>query len=309
VIFVIKSFQAVIEERVVERLYRQAKGERWRAPTAGFAHALESSAARAFAGRNPNSRELERYLDSLHLEDLAIACACAAGDEEAWEHFVLKQRPLLYRAADAIDPSGGARELADSLYADLFGLGDRAGVRQSLFRYFHGRSSLTTWLRAVLAQRHVDRLRTSRRLEALPDEDSSFALPAPARPIEPERDRYLGLIRKALEVAVANLAARDRLRLACYYAQELTLAQTGRMLGEHEATASRGLARTRAAIREALERHLRAEVGLTDAEIARCFESVTEDAGPLDLRELLDVGSSGSRDSGRKKSALDRSEF
>ena len=299
----------MIEQRVVERLYRQAKGERWRAPKAGFAQALESSAGRAFAGRNPNSRELERYLDSLHLEDLAIACACAAGDEEAWEHFVLKQRPLLYRAADAIDPSGGARELADSLYADLFGLGDRAGVRQSLFRYFHGRSSLTTWLRAVLAQRHVDRLRTSRRLEALPDEDSSFALPAPARPIEPERDRYLGLIRKALEVAVANLAARDRLRLACYYAQELTLAQTGRMLGEHEATASRGLARTRAAIREALERHLRVEVGLTDAEIARCFESVTEDAGPLDLRELLDVGSRGSRDSGRKRSALDRSEF
>ena len=261
------------------------------------------------ARRRPASlRRSSRARGSLHLEDLAIACACAAGDEEAWEHFVLKQRPLLYRAADAIDPSGGARELADSLYADLFGLGDRAGVRQSLFRYFHGRSSLTTWLRAVLAQRHVDRLRTSRRLEALPDEDSSFALPAPARPIEPERDRYLGLIRKALEAAVANLAARDRLRLACYYAQELTLAQTGRMLGEHEATASRGLARTRAAIREALERHLRVEVGLTDAEIARCFESVTEDAGPLDLRELLDVGSRGSTNSGRKKSGLDRSE-
>ena len=298
----------LIEERLVERLYRQAKGDRWHAPKGQFAQALESSAGRAFAGRSPDSRELERYLDALHLEDLAIACACAAGDEEAWEHFVLKQRPFLYRAADAIDPSGGARELADSLYADLFGLGDRAGVRQSLFRYFHGRSSLTTWLRAVLAQRHVDQLRSGRRLEALPDEDSSFAIPAPTRPIEPERDRYLGLIRKALEGAVANLAARDRLRLACYYAQELTLAQTGRMLGEHEATASRRLARTRAAIRDALERHLRADVGLTDAEITRCFECVTEDAGPLDLRELLDVGSRGSTDSGRKKSGLKRSE-
>ena len=142
----------------------------------------------------------------------------------------------------------------------------------------------------------------------LPDEDSPFALPAPTRPIEPERDRYLGLIRKALERAVANLAARDRLRLACYYAQELTLAQTGRMLGEHEATSSRRLARTRAAIRDAVEHHLRAEAGLTDAEITRCFECVTEDAGPLDLRELLDIGSGGSRGSGRKKSALDRSE-
>ena len=157
-----------IDERLVERLHRQAHGERWRVPPERFARALEASAGRAFAGRTPDARELERYLTSLHLEDLALACACASGDEPAWEHFVLVQRPLLYRAADSLDPGGGARDLADSLYADLFGLGDHAGERQSLFRYFHGRSSLTTWLRAVLAQRHIDRLRTRRRLEALP---------------------------------------------------------------------------------------------------------------------------------------------
>jgi RNA polymerase sigma-70 factor, ECF subfamily len=295
-----------IDARLVERLYGQAKGERWRAPRDRFAQALEASAGRAFAGRSTGShgsRELERYLSSLHLEDLALACACAGGDDAAWEHFVLEQRPLLYRAADAIDPSGGARDLADSLYADLYGLGNRAGERQSLFRYFHGRSSLTTWLRAVLAQRHVDRLRAGRRVEALPDEESAAALSAPAPPIEPDRDRYLGLIQDALSRAVANLAARDRLRLACYYAQELTLAQTGRMLGEHEATSSRQLARTRTAIRKAVEQHLRAEVGLSDAEIARCFECVTEDAGSMDLREMLE-DAVGPR---RKKSALDRS--
>jgi RNA polymerase sigma-70 factor (ECF subfamily) len=307
-----------IDAKLVERLYRQAKAERWRVPADRFARALESSAARAFAARstgNPDARELERYLASLHLEDLALACACAAGDEQAWEHFVLQQRPFLYRAADALDPGGGARDLADSLYADLFGLSNREGERKSLFRYFHGRSSLTTWLRAVLAQRHVDRLRTNRRLEALPDEDSSYALPAPARSIEPERDRYLKLIRQALAHAVANLAARDRLRLACYYAQELTLAQTGRMLGEHEATSSRQLARTRGTIKAAVEEQLKADAGLTDAEIAQCFASVTEDAGPLDLRDMLGIVSSGaigpaedgSAELARKKSAHDRS--
>jgi len=289
-----------IDEKLGERLHRQAKGARWRVSIGRFTQALESSAERAFAGRSRDAQELERYLVSLHLDDLALACACADGDEEAWEHFVLEQRPLLYRAADALDPGGGARDLADSLYAELFGLSNRGGERQSLFRYFHGRSSLTTWLRAVLAQRYVDRLRASRRLEALPDEESSSALPAPARLIEPDRDRYLGLIRQALERAMTSLAARDRLRLACYYAQELTLAQTGRMLGEHEATASRQLARTRGAIRDAVERHLREE-GLSDAEITRCFECVTEDAGPLDLRDMLDVGPGG------KKSAPDRS--
>ncbi len=76
-------------------------------------------------------------------------------------------RPVLYRSADAIDPGGGARELADSIYADLFGLQERDGERRSLFRYFHGRSSLATWLRAVLAQRLVDRVRSTRRLTPL----------------------------------------------------------------------------------------------------------------------------------------------
>ena len=169
-----------IDANLVDRLYRQANARRWRVPTDRFAHALEASAERAF-GDDGAAREVERYLTALHLEDLALACACAAGDEEAWEHFVLEQRPLLYRAADALDPGGGARDLADSLYADLFGLRDRAGERQSLFRYFHGRSSLTTWLRAVLAQRYVDRLRTDRRLEALPDEESAGALAGAGR--------------------------------------------------------------------------------------------------------------------------------
>jgi RNA polymerase sigma-70 factor (ECF subfamily) len=288
-----------IDGKLVERLYRQADAERWRVPMHRFAEALESSAGHAGAG--VRSGDLERYLSALHLKDLALACACAAGDESAWEHFILEQRPFLYRGADALDPAGGARDLADSLYAELFGLRERAGERQSLFRYFHGRSSLTTWLRAVLAQRHVDRLRTHRRLEGLPDEDSSEALQAPSSPIEPDRHRYLQLMRHTLERAVAELPPRDRLRLACYYAQELTLAETGRLLGEHEATSSRQLARTRKTIREDVERQLRVECGLTDAEVAQCFACVSEDAGPLDLRRMLDA------DSGRKESTPDRS--
>jgi RNA polymerase sigma factor (sigma-70 family) len=292
-----------IDERLVDRLYRLSHGARWRVPKHRFAAALDASAARASAVPGADTRSLERYLASLHVEDLALACACAAGDDAAWEHFVLTQRPLLYRAADALDPAGGARDLADSLYADLFGLESRGGERQSLFRYFHGRSSLATWLRAVLAQRFVDHLRAGRRVEALPDEDSASAVPAPERPIEPDRDRYLGLIRTALDRAVASLAARDRLRLACYYAQDLTLAQTGRLLGEHEGTSSRRLARTRSAIRDAVDRHLRTE-GLSDAEVAECFACVTADAGAWDVRVLLEPGTAPAE---RKESAQDRS--
>ena len=280
-----------MNRNLVERLYRQAKADRWDLPVALFAAALKVSADRAFAGKTPGARALERYLASLHLDDLALACACAAGNDEAWEHFVLTHRPLLYRSADALDPGGGARELADSLYADLYGLQAPEGERRSLFRYFHGRSSLGTWLRAVLAQRHVDRIRTARRFAPLPDEESAAAPGPPVAAPDPDRSRFLALMREALARAVSRLSARDRLRLGCYYAQELTLAQTGRLLQEHEATVSRQLARTRRAIREGVEDELRTgtglNAGLNEAEISRCFECALEDAGPLDLGEIL----------------------
>jgi len=279
-----------IDATLARRLYLKARAERWRVPLERFAEALERGAER---GAN---------LETLHLEDLALACACAAGDEEAWEHFIREQRPTLYRAADALDPGGGARDLADGIYGELF--------ERSLFRYFHGRSSLATWLRAVLAQRHVDRLRVDRKLEPLPDDELSlptvgagFSRPGvePADSGPHESDRCRELIRDALTRAVSELPSRERLRLACYYAQELTLAETGKLLGEHEATCSRHLARTRKTLRGEIERQLREQHTLSAAEIADCFGAASQDPGELDLRQLLRM------EPDRKESRVDRS--
>jgi RNA polymerase sigma factor (sigma-70 family) len=231
-----------------------------------------------------------------HSADLELAERCAAGDPAAWDRFVLEYRPVLYRAADALDRHGVAREVADSLYAELFGVrrsGDGEGERQSLFRYFQGRSSLATWLRAVLAQRYIDRLRSSRRLEQLREDDagadpvSTRALVAPPSEPDPERSRYMALLASALARVVSALQPRDRLRLSAYYVQDLTLAQVGRLVQEHEATVSRQLARTRRAIRAEVERRLREEAGLNEAEVAECLAAVAADPGPLDLRRLF----------------------
>ena len=276
-----------LDTSLIARLYKRAKGDTWQLPQDVFAEALRGSATRVLGDEDTRTGDLEHRLAALHLEDLALACACAVGNEAAWEHFVREQRPHLYRAADAIDPTGNARDLADALYADLYGFQDGEGNRKSLFRYFHGRSSLATWLRAVLAQRHVDRLRTVRRLEPLPEDESvADSRTAPDDP-DPERPRYLMLIRCALGLAVSRLDPRDRLRLGCYYGQSLTLAETGRLVGEHEATASRNLARTRKAIREDVENQLRSEAGLNEAQVARCFEVASEDGRSVDLTDVL----------------------
>jgi len=290
-----------LDPAAVERLHRRAHADRWAVPREAFAEALERSVRRALPGAMLDSREANRYLDSLHLEDLALACACAAGHEAAWDHFVREFRPILYRAADAIDASGGAREIADSLYAELYGLSERDGERRSHFKYFHGRSSLATWLRAVLSQRHVDRVRSVRKLDPLPADEAPDAIAAPARPVDLQRSRSLAAMRRAITAAVAALAPRDRLRLACYYAQSLTLAQIGRILEEHEATVSRQLTRARRAVRAGVEQQLRDAERMTDAEIAECFASVVDDPGSLDVASMLGA------DSGRKEVDPDRS--
>lgn len=268
-------------------LYRESGAERWGVSPEVFAAALDRSVARAFAGRSPSSTDIARYHRSLHLNDLALACACDAGVADAWDYFVLEFRPALYRAADAIDRTGAAREIADALYGELFS--------RSLFRYFHGRSSLATWLRSLVSQRYVDRFRDTRRFDPLPEEDTPATIPARADGA-PERARYLLIMQAALTAVMAALDPRDRLRLRCYYAQEMTLAQIGRVTREHEATVSRQLARTRRDLRANLERRLRDEHALPADAIRECISSVIDDAGTLDLGMLLGERKNGGVD-------------
>ena len=273
-----------LPESTVAQMHRRARADRWAVSLDDFAAVLERSIAKAFTSE-PDTREMERYLSSLHLEDLALTCACASGHDGAWEYFVREHRPVLYKAADAIDSSGGSRELADSLYGELFGLVERDGVRRSLFVYFHGRSSLSTWLRAILAQRHVDKVRNTRRFEPLPDDEDRVAAQPDNR--QQSASRYIELMRRTVTAVVSGLAPRDRLRLAYYYAQDLTLAQIGRALGEHEATVSRNIARAMRDVRSGVEARLRDEEHMSEAEIEECFAAVLEDVGSLDVSDLL----------------------
>ena len=275
-----------IPDTLVATLHRRSGAARWDVTPSEFGAALSAGAGRVFDAREPGARELEQYLTGLHLEDLGLAMACARGSNPAWDVFIEKFRPVLYRAADALDATGDARELADALYADLYGTRVTDGRRESLLRHYHGRSSLATWLRAVLAQRHVDRIRATRRLEPLPDEETQRPSTGSGGDRDPAESRRRVILDRALSAALSALAPRDRLRLACYYQRQLTLAATGRILAEHEATVSRQLARTRRTLREAIEADMR-RAGLSPAEIAETCATAASDAGALDLQQVL----------------------
>jgi RNA polymerase sigma factor (sigma-70 family) len=280
-----------IDAALVARLYAQSRAATWNISTERFEAALIASLVHAKAKSNDAATNAEQYLSALHLEDLALAVACASGHEDAWDHFVKEHRPLLQRAALAIDPANGA-ELADSLFSDLFS--------QSLFRYFHGRAKLSTWLRAVIAQRHVDRVRVMKREEPLPDDDAG-PVAAGSQAANTDHARFLLALREALAAVTAALAPKDRLRMKLYYAQDMTLAAIGRMLGEHEATVSRQLSRTRKEIRLATEARLRTHHGFEDRTLIECLQSVSADAGELDLAEVFGLPSP------RKNARADRS--
>ena len=284
---------------LIDWLYARSEAGRWQLSRVQFAEALHRSATHRFKDCPPESAELTAYLNTLQVADLALACACAEGSEPAWEHFFRHFREDLYAAARAIIGSAGpdgvhearARELADSLYAELYGLADSAASRRSLFRYFHGRSKLSTWLRAVLAQRHVDSLRASRRFESLEEESETAdrrGLYGPPREADPDPNRalYLSLLQDSLLKALGSLAPRDLLRLSSYYARDLTLAEIGRLLREHEATVSRHLDRIRRELRRQVESSLRDVHRLSQAQIELCFEYALDD-WPHDLSPAL----------------------
>lgn len=280
----VESPAVLLDDATARELYRRSGAEGWGVPEEAFAARLRAAvAARLRAGP---LEDCSGFARSLHLNDLALACACAAGHEPAWEHFVRELRPALYAAARHVAPSA-AEELANSLFAELFGLETRDGKRRSLLDYYHGRARLATWLRTVLVQRHVDSLRVRARLVQLDEQDDSGPMAAQAAVVlDPHRAAYVTFAQAALDEAVARLDDRTRLCLRLYYVEGLKLAQIGRLTHEHEATISRKLERARRDIRRHIDFVLQERHGLTPAAVTECLAAAAE-SPEMDALRLL----------------------
>jgi RNA polymerase sigma-70 factor, ECF subfamily len=219
-------------------LYEKSGGERYGLTLQAFGVVLEQVAVKYVPQAN-QQQKLEFWRE-LKLEELALARACAAGHDSAWQAFLTRFREKLYDIARGITKEdSSARDLADSLYADLYGTSERDGRRVSRLNFYMGRGSLEGWLRTVLAQEFVNRYRKTKRLVSLEEqaEDGVQFSAAPAGPVSP-LDSRLGA---ALDEALGQLSGEDRLVLASYYLDDRTLTEIGRVVGVHESTISRRL--------------------------------------------------------------------
>lgn len=227
----------------------------------------------------PNAAETERlgFYRSLQIRDLMLARACLAGNEEAWERLVSNYRHKLFLISCRIaKDEGTARDLADSLFAELFGLRERRdGNRPSKLAYYTGRAPLECWLRAVVAQEYVNRFRAQRKFVGLECAQPHYQAT--------QRETAEPILNEALDAALGELSADQRFLLAAHYLDERSLAELGRILMLHETTIGRRLDKTLKTVRKRTLHHLR-RLGLS--------MKAAEETLDCDMRELaVDVRS------------------
>jgi len=220
--------------------------------------------------------ELKSFFLALRIDELALARACAAGSNAAWELFLTRFREKLYLSAlRIVREDSAAHELADTLYADLYGTTTRQGQRVSKLASYTGRGSLEGWLRTVLAQEYVNRYRRTKRLVSLDEESEEgvqFRSPDP-EPVTAADNR----LSQATDTALAQLPSEDRLILSAYYLDGRTLAEIARMLGVHESTISRKVDKLAKSLRKQIL------VALTRAGMSR---RQAEEALDVDVRDV-----------------------
>jgi len=278
---------ALLPAALVEELWLQADAEACNLSRAEFSHLLASVGAKLNHNLPPGARtdpsHTAAFYRSLRLAELALAQACALGREAAWERFIGQYRGPLIQAAIAITGSASlGEELADSLYAELYGLRERDGRRRSPLATYTGRGSLAGWLRTTLVQRFRDHHRRTHRETPLENVDS----PAPAAPVAAETT----VLASAVTHTLLELDPEDRFLLAAYYLDRQTLLQIAHTLGVHEATISRRLKRLVASLHKQLLRNL-CSSGLSRAAAEEALGADPRDI-EINLRVLLQASQS-----------------
>lgn len=310
----VEEFQKAFRKEIKETLARIR--QRYDVSEDDFACALHSSAkkylpdvmSRAGAGPAPEARKAAvEFFDSLNCEDLCLAVACAKGDDAAWEDFYRDYRSYMVNIARTMTHDAGAAEqLADSTFAELYGLRESGGARVSKFSFYSGRGSLRGWLRAVVFQLSADHHRqTSRLVQTEEPEDMDrlvLAADTGERHATPEvsfvNERYRAAIADALRRVVAELESRDRLLLAYYYYDEMTLREIGRLFDVHEATVSRWLTKIQKRIRKLVEKGLARDHHFNRHEVSEAIELAAQQMD-INVREYLFESASPDHDQDR----------
>jgi len=186
-----------------------------------------------------------------HDQDLLALQQCVLGDTQGLTFLRDKYQPVLLNVLLA---RGASRTEADDLLADLWGdCVAESRDRPSLLEKFSGKCALQSWLITVVTNRLIDRKRRqSRQCQVVAqrgqEHSTDFFERIPA-PVPASRESGLiEVLRDSLQQAFARCPAEGLLMLRLVYLYGLTQRELACMWGCHEATISRALAQTMAAL-------------------------------------------------------------
>lgn len=199
--------------------------------------------------------------------------------DAAWRQFDCLYQSYLQRAAAGVCATPtAARELAESLPAYLF-LPDKAG--HSRLASYDGRSSLITWLTAILYhEASKDRERKynhSERLDDLPEMADDTAIERLETDLRAQQ--YGPVIQDSFIQAIQGLSTRERLILTLRYEEGLDGAAIAGVLGVHPSTVSRGLHEACEKLRDSILSTLSGKYHLTPPSLHECVADILENPG------------------------------
>jgi RNA polymerase sigma-70 factor len=223
------------------------------------------------SGLSPAVRSPADLLCELNTGDLFLSAACALGRETAWERFrALYHAPIsdTFSYFNRTRQSAGC--LADSLISDLY-LPDRSG--RSRIASYDGRSSLTTWLRTIAKNQHINKTAKGKyeacSSEVTMEPRDEQAVSRMERGLY--RSRYKNLLEEALTEACGILGGAERKLLLWRYDDNLRLGEVAHLVGIHQSNVTRLIDKLCVRLRERVALILENEKELPAAAVEECL--------------------------------------
>lgn len=177
------------------------------------------------------------------MQERELVRRCLAGDEQAWQEFHARYRPVVERlAASALKRGRAGQDLAEEISSAVFeALVD--GKYRAL-RSFRWQCSIETWLRILVRTFMIRRLRRK-----TPRPEARESTPPEA---EPPEVAMAAEARAEVRRVLRELPERERSVLTAFFIEDASYAEISRRFGLPMGTVATVIARTRLRLRETL---------------------------------------------------------
>ncbi|MBL4689770.1 MAG: hypothetical protein JKY37_34600 [Nannocystaceae bacterium] len=201
-------------------------------------------------------------IDDLHAEDLYLACGCVQGESAALTAFHDRFLPEIERGLRRL-PTADAEDYGQVVWARLL-VGDTE--RRPKIASYRGHGQLLHWLRVTVVRLRADVMRAPKQPQA---PLSMTRIVDPVR--SPEKaylqEHYMEVLRRAFELAVPELTARQRTLLRQHFVEGMSTRALGALYGVDHRTTGRWIAKAREALWDRTRERVVLALGVPQAEL------------------------------------------